>query len=59
MCMNTYAIFDDENLVKFFNIGRALTNQFLKRYERKDTHRTLSLETWCFAKVFIKNTNEQ
>lgn len=59
MYMNTYAIFDDENLVKFFNIGRALTNQFLKRYERKDTHRTLSLETWRFAKVFIKNTNEQ
>ena len=55
MCMNTYAIFDDKNLVKFFNIGRALTNQFLKRYERKDMHRTLSLETWCFAKVIMSS----
>lgn len=27
MYIKTYEIFDDKNLVKFFNIGRALTNQ--------------------------------
>ena len=26
-----------------------------KRYERKDMHRTLSLETWCFAKVIMSS----
>lgn len=26
-----------------------------KRYERKDMHRTLSLETWSFAKVIMSS----
>lgn len=35
MYIKTYAIFDDKNLVKFFNIGRALTNQLKKDMKEK------------------------